>query len=183
MKRWIAPLVTMVIVAAGCWELTLQLTPYVLMEVAERKLARGGGFNHFFHAPLVDAHHQTIVRPSPDLLYSSCPFDLSGGPIEVRAAPIPGHYSSISIFNGRTDVAYVRNDEDMAGQAMVVTLALAGQRVAPGTPVVRVAMPRGIVLQRVLLAAPDEAPQVDGRRRTAWCGRPGTAPAATANAR
>ncbi len=180
MKRWIAPLIAMLLTALGAWYVTLELTPYVLMELAERRLARAEGFNHFFHAPPVDARHQTIVRPSPDLLYSSCPYDLTKGPLEVRATPIPGHYSSISVFDGRTDVAAVRNDEAMAGHPIRLIVALGGQQVPAGADVVRVTMPRGIVLQRVLLADPSEAATIDPLRRAAWCGPLGRAPDSSA---
>jgi len=82
---------------------------------------------------------------------------------------VPGHYSSISVFDARTDVAFVRNDEEMAGQPMRVILALAGQKVPEGAQVVRLAHPTGIVLQRVLLADPAEAAVVDPVRSQASC--------------
>jgi uncharacterized membrane protein len=142
------------------------------MEMAIRRVAERGAMNAFTHAPLVRADVRTIVRPSPDLLYSSCPFDLSDGPIEVTAVPIPDRYSSISVFDARTDVAFVRNDEQMAGRPMRVILALAGQRTPPGAEAVQLDYARGIVLQRVLLANPRdpaELARVDPLRRRALC--------------
>ena len=37
--------------------------------------------------PAVDATARRVVMPSPDLLYSVCVFDVSAGPVRVRAEP------------------------------------------------------------------------------------------------
>ncbi len=169
MKRWIAPAILMLLVAIGSYWLTLLATPYALMEIAMRRVAAQSPVNAMTHSAPVDARRQAIVRPSPDLLYSICPFDLANGPLLVTAEPVPGRYSSISVFDARTDVAFVRNDEDMAGRPMRVVLALRGQVVPVGEEVVRLGMARGIVLQRVLLADPGEAGSVDPVRRRASC--------------
>jgi hypothetical protein len=73
------------------------------------------------------------------------------------------------VFDARTDVAFVRNDEQMAGRPMRVVLALEGQSVPTGVEIVRVPYATGIVLQRVLLADPSEAAKVDPIRRRAQC--------------
>ena len=169
MNRWIAPLIGTALIATGAYAMTLALTPYVLMKVAENRIAARSPVNRFTHSPPVRADAQFVVRPSPDLLYSTCPFDLTNGPLEIRAEPIPGRYSSISVFDARTDVAFVANDEDMAGQPMRVVLALRGQAVPQGVETVRLIYPTGIVLQRVLLADPSEAGAVDPIRSRATC--------------
>ena len=169
MNRWIAPLIGTALIATGAYAMTLALTPYVLMKVAENRIAARSPVNRFTHSPPVRADAQFVVRPSPDLLYSTCPFDLTDGPLEIRAEPIPGRYSSISVFDARTDVAFVRNDEQMAGQPMRVVLALRGQAVPKGVETVRLIYPTGIVLQRVLLADPSEAGAVDPIRSRATC--------------
>lgn len=169
MTRWILPLIVTALVAIGTYFATLALTPYFLMKMAEDRITANSPVNQFTHSPLVRAEAQFVVRPSPDLLYSTCPFDLTAGPLEVRAEPVPGRYSSISVFDARTDVAFVRNDEQMAGRPMRVVLALRGQRVPAGVETVRLLYPTGIVLQRVLLADPSEAAEVDPIRRRATC--------------
>lgn len=169
MTRRLTALAVVLIVAAGSYYAALAAAPFGLMRLAEAKMAKIAPTNHFTHMPPVRAERQFVVRPSPDLLYSACPYDLSGGPLEITAVPIPGRYSSISVFDGRTDVAFVRNDEEMAGRAMRVVLALDGQQAPAGIETVRVHYATGIVLQRVLLADPAEAAQVDPIRRQARC--------------
>ena len=171
MSRWIAPLIVTLLIAVGSYVATLAMTPYVLMTMAQQKMAERSPVNRFTHGPPVRADAQFVVRPSPDLLYSTCPFDLTAGPVMVTAVPVPGRYSSISVFDARTDVAFVRNDEQMAGEPMRVVLALAGQAVPQGIEVVRLRYPTGIVLQRVLLADPGEAATVDPIRKRATCGQ------------
>jgi uncharacterized membrane protein len=170
MSRWIAPLIVAALIAVGSYFATLALTPYVLMKAAQQKMASRSPVNRFTHGPPVRADAQFVVRPSPDLLYSTCRFDLTAGPVKVTAVPVPGRYSSISVFDARTDVAFVRNDEAMADEPMAVVLAMAGQTVPPGVEVVRLRFSTGIVLQRVLLADPAEAAEVDPIRSQATCG-------------
>lgn len=169
MIRRIIPLLAIVAVATGSYYAALAAAPYALMRMAMNKMAGTSPTNRFTHAPPVQAERQFVVRPSPDLLYSSCPFDLSAAPLEITAVPVPDHYSSISVFDARTDVAFVRNDEEMAGKPMRIVLALEGQAVPAGVETVRLKYPTGIVLQRVLLADPAEAAQVDPVRRQATC--------------
>lgn len=172
MTRWLPRILALILSATGAYYATLAATPYVLMEIAVRRVAERGPMNAFTHAPPVRAEVRPIVRPSPDLLYSSCPFDLSDGPVLVEAYPIPDRYSSISVFDARTDAVFVRNDAQMAGQPMRVVLALDGQDTPPGADIVRLSFPRGIVLQRVLLSDPrdaEELARVDPQRRRATC--------------
>jgi uncharacterized membrane protein len=169
MIRRLAPLALVVAVALGSYFGTLAAAPYGLMWLAETKIAKTARTNHFTHLPPVRADRQFVVRPSPDLLYSLCPYDLSAGPLEITAVPVPGRYSSISVFDARTDVAFVRNDEQMAGRPMRVVLAREGQAVPGGVETVRVRYATGMVLQRVLLADPSEATKVDPIRRQAAC--------------
>lgn len=175
MTRWLLRLLAVLLIATGSYYATLAATPYVLMDLAVRRLAERGPMNAFTHAPPVRAELRTIVRPSPDLLYSSCPFDLTGGPLLIEAWAIPDRYSSISIFDARTDAVFVHNDENMGTRLRVrIILAMPGQpRPADASAeVVEVDHPRGIVLQRVLLADPRDAAElarVDRLRRRATC--------------
>lgn len=176
MTRWLPRLLAVLLIATGSYYATLAATPYVLMELAIRKVSERGPMNAFTHAPPVRAEVRSIVRPSPDLLYSSCPFDVSDGPIVIDAWPIPDRYSSISVYDARTDAVFVRNDEQMRGNRLRVILALHGQPVPrdQGAELVRLNHPRGIALQRVLLADPrdaEELARVDPLRRRATCRR------------
>src|SRR5262245_60261657 len=54
---------------------------YALPRLARRRaLSRMGESNSMHFASPPTAASRMVVRPSPDLLYASCPFDLSSGP-------------------------------------------------------------------------------------------------------
>ena len=105
MKRWLGPLAAGALAAAIAWHAALVAAPFALMRIAMRRIAAGAPVNAFVHSPPTRADRQRVVRPSPDLLYSICLFDVSAGPVLVDVPPIAGHYWSVSVFDARTDVA------------------------------------------------------------------------------
>ena len=61
---------------------TLYALPRLVMRRALRKMGEPNSM-HFGRVPT--AASRMVVRPSPDILYASCPFDLSSGPLRVSA--------------------------------------------------------------------------------------------------
>lgn len=166
--RWIAPLALGIFAALLAWHVTLANTPYVLMRLAVGRVSAAGGLNRMAHAPPVTAKARAIVRPSPDLLYSSCPFDLSGGPVLVRVPAIPALYWSLSVFDARTDTAFVRNNRAAPGGVRVALLG-PGQQALAGYAAVRPSGGRGIALLRVLIDRTRPFAEIDAARRGARC--------------
>ena len=146
------------ITAYGAYQVILLATPYALMHVAMNKIDGRLEVNSLGFPPMATADNQPIVRPSPDLAYSGCVFDVSKGPVLLDIAPVPDHYWSVSVFDARTDVRPC---------AVTATPAesLPGWRCS--NPVSRHPRDRarhiqhdhGIALVRVLLGSPDEYPQ------------------------
>lgn len=169
MTRWIVPLLVFLATAAGAWHATLAAATFGLMEGAVRRLSLRAGLNTMSYGQLATPANQPIVRPSPDLAYSSCPFDLSAGPLLIQYVPVAGRYSSLSVFNARTDVVFVRNDEQAGGKPVRIAIAREGQKVPAGVETVRVGYDRGIALVRLLLAEPAEIAQFDAIRRQSNC--------------
>ena len=169
MRRWIFPILAGGLVALGAYQATLLATPYALMQAALMKVGKQGPANQFAFAAMTTADNQTIVRPSPDLSYSTCVFDLSKGPVLVDVQPVPGHYWSVSIFDARTDVAAVRSDRDTKGKAARLALVKAGQTAPAGYEPVRVGYDRGLVLIRILVAPASTFPTIDAIRRKSSC--------------
>lgn len=169
MRRWLAPALFGFATAALAYQATLLVTPFALMRAAAAKAGAGLPVNQFRHAPMTTAANQTIVRPSPDLAYSLCVFDVSVSPVLVRVEPVPGRYWSVSIFDARTDVAAVRSDRDTDGKAAMLAILRDGQTAPPGYEPVRVDYDRGLVLIRVLLADKGDFDQVDARRGLSSC--------------
>lgn len=169
MRRWLFPLLLGAVLAFVGYHVALAQFPRVLMELATHRIAKGVGYNRMVAVPLATDKARAIVRPSPDLAYSSCPFDLSNGPVLVDIEPVPALYWSLSIFDSRTDVAYVRNNIDAGNQPIRVAIAQPGQPVPDGMTAVRVNGTTGIALLRIL--APDRTRfgAIDAARKKSSC--------------
>ena len=169
MRRWLFPIMAGGLVALGAYQATLLATPYALMYAALKKIGDRGPVNQFAFSPVTTADNQTIVRPSPDLAYAACSFDLSNGPVRVDVQPIAGHYWSVSVFDARTDVAAVRSDRDTKGAPARLALVKQGQMAPAGYEAVTLAYDRGLVLIRILLNRPSDFGSVDALRRKSTC--------------
>lgn len=169
MKQWIGPLAVALLAGAAGWNAGLALSTYGLMEGAVRSIAATSGMNTMRHADLPTPQNQPIVRPSPDLAYSSCPYDLSEGPLLLTVVPVPDRYSSLSVFDARTDVVFVRNDLQARGKPYRVAVARMDQAVPKGIEVVRVRYDRGIALIRLLVNSPTEITALGPLRRQSSC--------------
>ena len=168
MRTWFGPLVFGFVLAAATAWVAVGAIPYALMNVAIDRLGQGG-VNTMAYANLANPARQPVVRPSPDLAYSSCPYDLSGGPVAIHVVPVPDRYSSLSIFDAATDVIFVRNDVEAVGKPYRIILAREGQPVPAGAEVVRTNHDHGIALIRLLLKDPAEIGQLDAVRRQSSC--------------
>lgn len=169
MRNWLGPLAFGLIVAAVSAHAAIWAIPYGLMNVAIERLGQGG-VNTMSYGNLATPERQPVVRPSPDLAYSSCPYNISDGPIAIDVTPVPGRYTSLSIFDAATDVIFVRNDVEAGGKPFRIIVARAGQAVPRGAEVVRTNHDHGIALIRILLKNPAEIGAIDAVRRQSSCG-------------
>lgn len=115
-----------------------------------------GGYNVALPTHRADANARTVVRPSPDLLYTVCVFDLAKGTLHITA-PVPDSYASVSGFAADTSNFFALNDQT-AGVAAdgkkrfeVMLSRHAPGKVAVGTRVIVSPSDRGIVLFRTLI--------------------------------
>src|SRR6202012_4345865 len=94
-------------------------------------LGKMGAVNTIHHQNRVDEHSRGVVRPSPDLLYSACPFDLSHGALEVQAEVPPNTYWSASAFDAHTNNFFAINDRTIGGQPLELIILPPGQNTEP----------------------------------------------------
>ncbi len=170
MNRWLTPLLVCAGTAVGAYCLTPAVITFGIMDRAVAKVAARSKFNHMAHGNIATPANQPIVRPSPDLAYSTCPFDLTDGPLQIDVHPVSGRYSSLSVFDARTDVVFVRNDIQAKGAPYRVVIARDGQSVPAGMETIRVKYDKGIGLIRLLLASPTEIGSLEPARRLSTCG-------------
>ena len=171
-RKWLLPILAGFIASAIAWQGALVATPYVLMSAAMKRIGNADGngrANVFAFGPMATADRQPIVRPSPDLVYASCVFDLSQGVLLVDVEPVPDAYWSVSVFDARTDVAAVRSDRDTGGKPARLALMRGTEKAPAGYDSVRLGYDKGIVLIRILLSDPSQYDGVDAIRRKARC--------------
>ncbi|HEX8381851.1 MAG TPA: DUF1254 domain-containing protein [Sphingomonas sp.] len=168
-RRWLLPVLIGILLGYGIYRAALVNAPRFLMAAAVRRVVSVGRFNAMTHAPLATAASRAIVRPSPDLAYSTCVFDLTPGPVEVVIPPLSAPYWSLSVFDARTDVAFVRNNRDTGDGPVRIFIAGQNQPVPAGAQVVRVNGARGIALLRVLVEDRARFAPLDRARRAATC--------------
>lgn len=127
-------------------------------------LARGA-VNIALPAQRADASARTVVRPSPDLLYTACVFDLSHGPLLIEA-PVPESYLSVSGFAADSSNFFARNDHSAVTTAdgsrwLRLVLFRDGQPpVAADMPWVQAPSTRGLVLFRLLIDRDEALPRL-----------------------
>ena len=144
--------------------------PYAVMRRVSAVLAdRAGGVNIGLHAPRQDASAREVVRPSPDVLYTACAFDVSQGPVRL-AGPLPATYASLALFADNTDVFFVANDRDVGGRIDVYLVGRDSRATAPpGAMLVRAPSDRGVALFRTFIDDERRLPELDAARREQSC--------------
>jgi uncharacterized membrane protein len=144
--------------------------PYFLMNVAMNRVSQDGKLiNQFAFGSRTTQNSRNIVRPSPDLAYATCAYDLSDGPLLIEAAPSPeAGYVSVSVFAANTDNIAVF-DSSQSPDGISFVLARAGQPVPVGAQVVISPSVRGIVLDRRLAPNADLFAAADQARRGDKC--------------
>lgn len=171
MREWFFWIAATILVAAGVHYLSLFAIPRVVMH---RVLDRMGAANtmHFGRRP--DANARAVVRPSPDILYATCPYDLSAGPLRVKASVPHGDYWSVSAFDAATDNFYVKNDRQVTGDTLEITLVKRGQKLPPldaatESDILFSPSSKGVILFRAVIASDSDVPKLAAILRRSSC--------------
>lgn len=150
--------------------------PYLIMSRAINGIAKkAGGFNAPMSTSLPDASSRDIVKPSPDLLYTACAFDITDGPILVGGTPSQ-EYWSMALYASNTDNFFVINDRQaQGGPAFIVIATLRMRDRIPvqhkSLKVVEPPSNKGIVLFRYLVLDQEELAIAKEAQITAVCRR------------
>lgn len=169
-RSWIGWSLATLVIAVLAHMASMHFAPRFIMHVAMHRM---GAVNTMHHQGRVSADSRGVVRPSPDLLYSACPFDLSGGALEVQAPIPPGTYWSASAFDAATNNFFVINDHTVGGQPLELILLPPGDVEEPphiaGQLVVHAPTNHGLVLFRTLVNDEKNFAKLDAARRQATC--------------
>jgi uncharacterized membrane protein len=167
--KWIAATLLVAVAVHGA---SVLLLPRLIMIRTMAGITKLASINTIQHAPRPTSRSRGVVRPSPDLLYSICVYDLNSadGAVRVYAHDMPDTYWSVSVFDANTDNFYVLNDRQAkTGAADFLLIAPGKSAEAGGLPVVGAPTNRGIVLFRTLVNDERHIAEIDAARHYAAC--------------
>lgn len=171
MKRWLIRTALVLALAAVFHIVTIMLYPTgLLMALAVKQRKAGFRANTVYHAPRVTSASREVVRPSPDLLYSICAYDVSDAPLRITA-PVPDTYWSLSFFASNTDNFFVVNDRQIQSKTIEVVLVGPGRPAPKGEAAMVVTSPtrRGVALFRTLVTDESRVPDLVRIQKQAVC--------------
>ncbi|MBL6938795.1 MAG: DUF1254 domain-containing protein [Alphaproteobacteria bacterium] len=171
MKNWLGWIAATLAVAVVVHVASVMFLPRAIMLRTMGGIVRGAhGANHMVFGARPTAANRGVVRPSPDLLYSSCVYNLQrgGGAVRVRASGMPRTYWSVSVFDADTNNIFVENDRK-AGDHVDFLIVAPGFGQGSGLPTVESPTRAGIVLFRTLIDDDKRLPELDAARRHASC--------------
>jgi len=166
--KWVA---ATIVLAVLFHLMTVMFYPSFIMSVVMHKMeTMYAGVNRIMHAPPTTAESRRVVRPSPDLLYSACVYDVSKGPIKITAR-VPDTYWSISFYETNTDNFFVKNDRQIQSKEAVFILKGKGK---PGPDagdihVIEAPTDRGVFLIRMLIEDENELDSLIEIQKQATC--------------
>jgi len=171
MKKWIGwTALATILVAVVTNFIMVMAIPYDIMDETMNKKFGALPRNMVFHGQLKTAEDRSVVRPSPDLLYSILLYDVSKNPIRITAK-VPESYWSVSFFASNSDNFFVINNQQ--AESNPVELLLVGKDKphpdAGNARVVVAPSERGIVLFRLFITDVQALPELAKIQKQAFC--------------
>ncbi len=169
MKARLAWILVTVMLAALFHVLTVNAYPYYVMYRLAQK--RQGTVNTITHRPPTTAESRAVVRPSPDLLYSACGYDVREKPLRITARVPDNTYWSLSIFAANTDNFFVINDRQVESKRIEVILVGEGNPRPDARDAITVEAPTdvGAVLFRTLVTDEEKIDDLIEIQKQAKC--------------
>lgn len=156
MRKWLGPLALCAVLALITHASIVHFAPALIMDRAFTMLEQRGTPLHGFQlAPRMTPETQSVVRPSPDLAYSACRFDLAeaANGIRVQMAAYEG-YSSLSFFDAKTNnFLTIRGD----GKNQDITLTSESSPSSKGIVLIRRLAPNAEDYAKVIEVAQKDA--------------------------
>jgi len=150
---------------------SLYLLPRLVMHRAFERL---GTPNMMHYGKRPDASARAVVRPSPDVIYAICSYDLSKGPLRVTTALTHSNYWSVSAFDAATNNFFVRDDQQIAGDSFEILMVKRGQALpspgkAPEHAIVFSPSERGVILLRTVIDDDKNIPALEALLHQSTC--------------
>ncbi|MGO9138604.1 MAG: DUF1254 domain-containing protein [Syntrophales bacterium] len=155
MKNWMRWMIATLVLAAIFHVAAVAFLPDVIMAVVSKIALQSSkaSVNTAIYRPRETHDQQTIVMPSPDLLYTLCVYDVSQKPLRIEA-PVPKDtYFSIAMYAANTDNFFVINDRQLERNGREILLVHKGMSYhgSGNYKIVEAPTPQGIILCRTLI--------------------------------
>jgi len=156
MRKWILwTALATVIFAVNVHIAFVSYIPYKAMDIAMNVRFKDLPRNTMVPSPPTTEQSRKVVRPSPEILYSICIYDVTRKPL-LFTYHLPDGYWSASFYADNTDNFFVINDRQT--KSKTVDILLVGRETpmpaAGNAIVVRALSDKGLALIRVIV--PDE---------------------------
>jgi uncharacterized membrane protein len=168
MKDWMKWMALTIALAVVIHLIVVNGLPYFVML---RLWSRSKGvLNTVYHSSPTTSESRSVVRPSPDLLYSACGYDVSESPLRIRAT-IPETYWSISFYDTNTNNFFVKNDRQVKSKEVEFILVRRDMppRYTGDGEVVYSPTDRGIILFRMLITDENKVKELIKLQKQASC--------------
>ena len=177
-QEWIFWIAATILVAMIVHLGSIYILPRVVMM---RAFDRLGAVNAMHVGKRPTAAARAIVRPSPDMIYATCPYDLSKGPLRVTAPVIHTSYWSISAFDANTNNFFVKNDQQTPAYSLELVVVERGQawpKLDAATERVILFSPsgKGLILIRAVIDDDQHLPVIEAALHQARCETVASAP-------
>ncbi|HRE61115.1 MAG TPA: DUF1254 domain-containing protein [Micropepsaceae bacterium] len=172
---WGRMLILVIAIAAATHVIVLQLAPSLIMDIAMERIVASGQPSF---APRANENSRAIVKPSPDLLYAACSYDLAKGPMTITTTPPSDTYWSAAFYTAETDNFFVMRDGPAVASGVTFIVYGAGTPLAEapaGAILVESPTRRGLMLMRSLVNDDAREGEIDAARRKTVCSQ-GTSP-------
>jgi uncharacterized membrane protein len=171
MMRFVSWILFTLVLAAVTHVIVVSQLPTFIMGRVMAAIGNGAPGNITF-SDRPDETARRVVRPSPDLLYSVCIYDVSKNPLRITTGAPQGTYWSVSLFADNTDNFYVFNDKQAQDKSATILLIGQGQQLPPqdgSMTVISAPSSKGVVLFRTLINDDARLAEIDLQRREARC--------------
>jgi uncharacterized membrane protein len=155
MKKWLLwTSLGALVVAIAVHIITVIAVPRIIMNVVFARTPA----NQLLKGSKVTAQSRAVVKPSPDLVYSTVSYDVSKVPIRLTAKVPTDTYWSVSCFQDNTDNFFVVNDRQVKSNPVEIILVRQGMQVPEAGNAHIVVSPtnRGRLIVRHLLVSDDK---------------------------
>lgn len=161
MKKWIKPILLTIILAVVFHLILIAIFPNVMMSVVLKVLMKGRQANVVYHRLPEEAGKDKVPMTSPNLLKSSCVFDVSEKSLRIKAV-VPGTYWSLSFYAMNTDNFYVINDEQVKSKRVDIVLVGPGgsYEKSGDEKVIMAPSKRGYIIIRMLITDTRSLPEL-----------------------